>query len=227
MTTDYPWANSTTRTGSCVLCDLTTPHPDRDPEAIMYHITFSADPKDHALICKAHAIECDLITDRLVAAKTRAEVAVIQHLRGEGHRHDVCPMSHGETDPEPLHDCGLCDSPLKFNGWNDDGTATWTCTKCNWFHLSTDCCEQANRPSHRETVPPFPDSMQIRTRAAADAMSPDEVLAIEHIRNRHVPGRYPVTCAMCKLQNRLDSINLLVERFRNRLTVRRERSESP
>ena len=48
--------------------------------------------------------------------------------------------------------------------------------------------------------------MEIRTGAAADAMAPDEVWVIEHIRNRHVPGRYPVTCAMCRLQYRLDSI---------------------
>ena len=211
-TVTYPWGNSTTQMGACVLCELVAPHPDRNPGALMYLVTFSRDIDDTALICKAHAIECDLITDRLIAAKTRAEVAVIQHLRGEGHRLDVCPMPHWEQDvshretPEPLHACGLCDSPLKFTGWAGDGTATWTCTKCNWFHVSTDCCEEANRPSHRETVPPFPDSWEIRTRAAADAMSPDEVLAIEHIRNRHIAGRYPVTCAMCKLQNRLNSI---------------------
>ena len=180
MTADYPWANSTTRTGSCVLCDLTTPHPDRDPGAIMYHVTFSRDPKDHALICKAHAIECDLITDRLVAAKTRAEVAVIQHLRGEEHRHDVCPLPHEEEVRGCS--CGMAD----YGAPGHDG--------------------HEEEVSHRETVPPFPDSLEIRTRAAATAMSPDEVIVVEHVRNRHVPGRYPVTCAMCTLQDRLDSI---------------------
>ena len=109
MAVTYPWANSTARTGACVLCDLTTPHPDRDPAALMYHVTFSDGANDFALLCKAHAVECDLITDRLVAAKTRAEVAVIQHLRREVHRLDVCPLphepetvSHRETDDYPV-----------------------------------------------------------------------------------------------------------------------------
>lgn len=109
MTVTYPYATtSIRRDGTCALCVLTGTHPERDEVEPMYSAFLS-----EALattLCKAHAIECDLITDRLVAARNRAEVAVLQHLREELHRHDVCPLpheeeaSHRETpDPSPLH----------------------------------------------------------------------------------------------------------------------------
>ena len=112
MTATYPYAVRTTRIGTCVLCALVGPHPDTTPEALMYHVAFSVDQSDVALLCKPHAIECDLITDRLVAARNRAEVAVIQHLRREMHRLDVCPLPH---EPEVVShretECNRCGVP--------------------------------------------------------------------------------------------------------------------
>ena len=38
------------------------------------------------------------------------------------------------------HDCGMCDAPLVFDGWQEE-YATWRCTSCDWWHISKDCCE--------------------------------------------------------------------------------------
>lgn len=48
-----------------------------------------------------------------------------------------------DVTPQAAHDCGLCDSPLRFDGF-DDGVAGWVCTdaECGWWHTSRDCCDE-------------------------------------------------------------------------------------
>ena len=43
------------------------------------------------------------------------------------------------TMPEPEHACGICDAPIRFDGY-DDTIPTWKCDTCDWWHTSKDCC---------------------------------------------------------------------------------------
>lgn len=38
------------------------------------------------------------------------------------------------------HDCGICDAPLTFVGW-DRKYKNWICVSCGWWHTAKDCCE--------------------------------------------------------------------------------------
>src|SRR3546814_5045455 len=66
------------------LCPYTTLFRSREEDGAMYWAIL--EPRNTALICKPHAIECELVTERVLAAQPGAEEAVILHLRGEAHR---------------------------------------------------------------------------------------------------------------------------------------------
>lgn len=155
----FPYATTApTGSGDCALCSLIAPHPEREEDGAMYWAIL--EPRNTALICKPHAIECELVTERVLAAQPGAEEAVILHLRGEAHRTAKCPLPHGEV-------------------------------------------------SHRETAAQVRSgaaNWEERTRIASTDMSPDEVLVVEHVRNYHDPGQFPLSCVTCRLQRRVDSL---------------------
>lgn len=37
------------------------------------------------------------------------------------------------------HDCGMCDAPLTFVGW-EGKYKTWLCGSCGWWHIARHCC---------------------------------------------------------------------------------------
>lgn len=43
--------------------------------------------------------------------------------------------------PTPEHDCGMCDSPIVFDGVDEAGNRLWRCSNCDWTHTSKDCCQ--------------------------------------------------------------------------------------
>lgn len=45
-----------------------------------------------------------------------------------------------ESERTASHGCGMCNAPLKFDG-AIEGTDTWRCAKCDWWHTSAGCCE--------------------------------------------------------------------------------------
>lgn len=63
--------------------------------------------------------------------------------------HNYGPATYGHTDIilnidlRPTHGCGLCDGPIAPIRYDaTTGSTEYGCTRCDYWHISTDCCEQ-------------------------------------------------------------------------------------